>query len=59
MEVPPKEEMENVRDDDLVGDPLPPNLIAQHRGRIDDPPRTNLDYSRPNLQGITSSIVRP
>ena len=26
---------------------------------MDDPPRTNLDYCRPNILGITSSIVRP
>ena len=54
----PKEEM-NIQEEDPVGDPPPPHQIVQNRGRMDGLPRTNLDYSRPDLQGITSSVVRP
>ena len=54
-----KEEMEDIQHNDPARDPPPPHPLAQHRGRMDDLPRTNLDYSRPNLQGITSTIVRP
>ena len=54
-------EMENIPHDNPAGDPPPPNPIVQHqyRGRMDDPPRTNSDFARPNLTEITSSIVRP
>ena len=45
--------------ENIAVDPVD-NQVADNRNeRGNDQPRTNFDFARPNLSGVSSSIVRP